>query len=67
MFSYQSVLSCVVGAQTNRLIETVLLSTQNISFEREIRKLMFDNALLSRSPIKYGIVQLLVIMQLSED
>ena len=32
VFSYPSVLSYVLGAQKNRLIETVLLSTQNICF-----------------------------------
>ena len=30
--SYPSVLTCVLGAQKNRLIETVLLSTYNICF-----------------------------------
>ena len=30
-----------MGAQKNRLIETVLLSTHNICFSREIRKLIF--------------------------
>ena len=32
IFSYQSVLSYVLGAQKNGLIETVLLSTHNIWF-----------------------------------
>ena len=32
IFSYPSVLACVLGAQKNRLIETVLLSTHNICF-----------------------------------
>ena len=32
MFSYQAVLTYVLGAQKNRLIETVLLSTYNICF-----------------------------------
>ena len=31
-FSYPSVLTYVLGAQKNRLIETVLLSTHNICF-----------------------------------
>ena len=35
------------GAQKNRLIETVLLSTHNICFGREIRKIIFSCALLS--------------------
>ena len=32
IFSYPSVLAYVLGAQKNRLIETVLLSTNNICF-----------------------------------
>ena len=32
IFSYPSVLSYVLGAQKNRLIETVLLSTHSICF-----------------------------------
>ena len=32
IFSYPSVLTCVLGAQRNLLIETVLLSTHNICF-----------------------------------
>ena len=32
LFSYLSVKTCVPGAQKNRLIETVLLSTHNICF-----------------------------------
>ena len=32
IFSYPSVLTCVLGAQKNSLIETVLLSTHNIPF-----------------------------------
>ena len=41
MFSYPSVLTFVLGAQKNRLIETVLLSTHNICYSCEIRKLFF--------------------------
>ena len=33
IFSYPSVLTYVLGAQKNRLIEMVLLSTHNISFD----------------------------------
>ena len=33
IFSYPSVLTFVLGAQKNCLIETVLLSTDNISFD----------------------------------
>ena len=36
------------GAQKNRLIETVLLSTNNICFGREIRKINFCYALLTK-------------------
>ena len=32
IFSYPSILTYVMGAQKNRLIETVLLSTHNICF-----------------------------------
>ena len=35
-----SLLTCVLGAQKNRFIETVLLSTHNICFGWEIRKLV---------------------------
>ena len=38
MLSYPSVLTNVLGAQKNRLIETVLLSTHNICLGLEIRK-----------------------------
>ena len=37
-----------VGDQKNRLIETVLLSTHNICFRREIRTFIFNYALLSK-------------------
>ena len=36
--SYPSVLTNVLGAQKNRLVETVLLSSHNICFGWEIRK-----------------------------
>ena len=42
LFTYPSVQTCVLGAQTNRLIETVLLSTHNIYFGLEIRKIIFS-------------------------
>ena len=41
IFSYPLVLTYFLGAQKNRLIETVLLSTHNIGFGWEIRKLSF--------------------------
>ena len=37
---YPSVLTCVLDAKKNRLIETVLLSTHNICFSWEIRNLI---------------------------
>ena len=43
LFSYPSMQSCVLGAQKNRLIETVLLSAHNISFGLEIRKKQFSS------------------------
>ena len=46
--SYPSVLTYVLGAQKNRLSETVLLSTHNVCFGREIRKLNFRYALLTK-------------------
>ena len=54
MFSYLSVSTYVLGAQKNCLIETVLLSTHNIIFGWEIRKLIFWYALLTKGliPIK---------------
>ena len=66
IFSYPSILTFVLGAQKNRLIETVLLSTHNICSGWEIRKISFNYTLLSRgllyswinaqlsSPLMYG-------------
>ena len=48
IFSYPSILIKVLGAQNNPLIETVILSTHNISFGREIRKLFLCYALLTK-------------------
>ena len=47
MCLYATFETCVLGAQKNRLIETVLLSTHNIYFALEIRILIFEYALLS--------------------
>ena len=47
LFSYLSIKTCVLGAQKNRLIETVLLSTHNICFEWEIKQIVFQYTLLS--------------------
>ena len=41
IFSYSSVLTYVLGAQKNCLIETVLLSIHDICFGLEIKKKMF--------------------------
>ena len=46
--SYPPFLTYVLGAQKNGLIETVLLSTHNIHFGREVRKLFFCYALLTK-------------------
>ena len=48
IFSYPSILTYVLGAQINRLIEAVLLSTHYICFGWEIRKLNFRYALLTK-------------------
>ena len=37
IFSYPLILTCVLGAQKNRLIETVLSSTHNMCFGLEMR------------------------------
>ena len=42
-------LTFVLGAQKNRLIETDLLSTHNICFDREIRNLIFRYTLLQEA------------------
>ena len=47
LFYYQSIRTCVLGAQTNRHIETVLLSTHYICFGWEIKKIVFQYTLLS--------------------
>ena len=46
-------LTYVLGAQKNRLIETVLLSTHNMCFDWEIRKLNIYYALLPRGLNSY--------------
>ena len=48
IFSYPLFLTYVLGAQKNRLIETVLVSTQNICFVWEIKKKNFLYALLTK-------------------
>ena len=47
IFFYPSVLAYVLGARKNHLIETVLLSTHNICFGWEMRKLFFWYTLLT--------------------
>ena len=44
-----------MGAQKNCLNEMVLLSTHNIYFGREIRKLIFNNALNISRPEAYEV------------
>ena len=46
------ILNMCLGAQKNRLIETVLLSTHNICFRLEIRKIIFQYTLLSGGLIR---------------
>ena len=48
IFSFSSILSYVLGAQKNRLIKTVLLSTHNICFISEIRNLFLINTFYLR-------------------
>ena len=55
---YQSIETCVLGAQKNRLIETVLLSIHNICFGPEQKKIVFQyillsGGLLSLSPLSF--------------
>ena len=52
IFSYPSVLTYVLGAQKNCLNETVLLSTHNICFGREIRKINFWYTLFTKGLIE---------------
>ena len=53
-----------LGAQKNRLIETVLLSTHNICFGLEIRKLIFHITCLSGGLTAHKI---LVLMSCIKD
>ena len=48
----------VVGAQKNRLIETVLLSTHNICFGLDIRKIIFKYEVLFGGLENYGSLQI---------
>ena len=49
MFSYPSVLTYVLGAQKNRLIETALLSTLNMSWLKN-KKIIFALHTLNQRP-----------------
>ena len=51
MIIFLSTSTCVLGAQKNSLIETVLLSTHDICFGLEIRYLIFNHTLLSEGPV----------------
>ena len=48
IFSYPSAWTLILVSQKNSLIEKVLLSTHNICFEKEIRKIVLSYALLSK-------------------
>ena len=48
IFRFPSALTYVLGAQKNRLIEMVLLSTHNIPFGLEIIKLRILNSLIEK-------------------
>ena len=52
IFSYPSVLTYVLGANKNRLIETVLLSTHNMFWLRN-KKISFLLHTLDLSPVNY--------------
>ena len=54
IFSYAYALADVLGAQKNRLIETVLLSTHNIWFGWEIKKIFFCYTPLTRVLMNRG-------------
>ena len=51
IFSYPSVLTFVLGAQKNRLIETVVEFPQHMFWLRNKKKNTFSCAVLSRGPI----------------
>ena len=58
-------LTISLDTKNNHLIETVLLSTHNICFDQEIRKLIFNYALLSRGMwgIKISTVWMALVTQ----
>ena len=51
LVSYPSVWTCVLGAQKNRLIETLLLSTHNVCFGWGIKKKNFQLHTLIWGPV----------------
>ena len=53
LFPYPSIQTCVLGAQKDCLIETELLSSHNICFDWETRKIVVQYALLSRGLHKH--------------
>ena len=53
-----------LDAQKNRLIETVLLSTHNICFGREIRKIIFCDTLLSGGLIFELMINILFLINI---
>ena len=57
-FSSPSVIIYVLCALKNRLIERFILSTNNICFGKEIRKIFFNYTLLTRGKLSMGLVLL---------
>ena len=56
LFPYNAIKMYIVSAQKNRLNETVLLSTHNIYFAWEIRKLFRKYNLLSGALHSYALI-----------
>ena len=68
LFIYPSVKSCVLGAQKNRLIETVLLSTHNICFGWEIKKISYDvETVFARYAFKHQYMSILLKKNVKGD
>ena len=67
MFSYPSIFTYVLGAQKNRLIETVLLSTNNICLGWEIRKLNFRYPLLTKVLVYVGVIEDILVHHMGHD
>ena len=61
LYPNPSVLTCVLGAQKNRLIETVLLSTQHMFWLRN-KKVNFPVCTLIWRPGLYGTTDLILLL-----